>query len=66
MTSTSIRGNDLQFVNGIVVCGACAIDVPLDEVVVPEVTDRLIYLCGFECYARWREAAAGSYPSQSA
>jgi Domain of unknown function (DUF3330) len=43
-------------------CAVCAIEVPLDEAVVPEATDRLIYLCGFDCYARWRAAAAISFP----
>jgi hypothetical protein len=66
MMSTSIGPRDSELAKGIVVCAACAMEVPLDEAVVPEVTDRLIYLCGLECYARWRGAAAGSYPSQSA
>jgi hypothetical protein len=30
---------------------------------VPEVTDHLLYLCGFDCYARWRDAASTSLPS---
>jgi hypothetical protein len=66
MTATWIPPSDSQLIEGVVVCATCAAEVPLDEAVVPEVTDRLIYLCGLECYARWRVAAVGSYPSQSA
>ena len=43
-------------------CAVCAIEVPLDEAVVPEVADRLTYLCGFDCYARWRATAAIFFP----
>jgi hypothetical protein len=39
-------------------CAVCGIEVPFDEAVVPEVADQLTYLCGLECYARWRAAAA--------
>ena len=46
-------------------CAVCGIDVPLDEAVVPETIDQLTYLCGLECYARWRAIAAVSFPSLS-
>lgn len=46
-------------------CTVCGIEVPLDEAVVPEVSDQLTYLCGLDCYARWRAAAAISFPSLS-
>ena len=46
-------------------CVVCGIEVPLDEAVVPEATDQLTYLCGLDCYARWREIAAISFPSVS-
>ena len=65
MTSTSMNWRDSQYTGGIVECAACAVEVPLDEAVVPEATDRLIYLCGLECYASWIKGAIGSYPSQS-
>jgi hypothetical protein len=44
-------------------CAVCRIAIPLDEAVVPELADRLVYLCGLDCYARWREAAARSFAS---
>jgi len=44
-------------------CAVCGIEVPLDEVVVPEATDQLTYLCGLDCYARWRATAAIYFPS---
>ena len=44
-------------------CAVCGIEVPLDEAVVPEATDQLTYLCGLDCYARWRAIAAISFPS---
>ena len=46
-------------------CAVCAIEVPLDEAVVPEAADQLTYLCGLDCYARWRATAAISFPSLS-
>ena len=46
-------------------CAVCGIEVPLDEAVVPEATDQLTYLCGLDCYARWRAIAAISFPSVS-
>ena len=46
-------------------CAVCGIEVPLDEAVVPEATDQLIYLCGLDCYAHWRAAAALSVQSLS-
>ncbi len=42
-------------------CAVCGIEVPLDEAVVPEGADQLTYLCGFDCYARWRSIAAISF-----
>jgi hypothetical protein len=46
-------------------CAVYEIDVPLDEAVVPEATDQLTYLYGLDCYARWRAAAAITFPSLS-
>lgn len=43
-------------------CTVCRIEVPLDEAVVPEAVDQLTYLCGLDCYARWRAAAASAFP----
>jgi len=47
------------------VCAVCGIEVPLDEAVVPETMDELTYICGLDCYARWRATAAISFPSLS-
>jgi len=63
--STSMDLTDLQAPDVFVACAVCVIEVPLDEAIVPEVIDRLVYLYGFDCYARWRGAAAISYPSLS-
>ena len=38
-----------------VACAMCLQEVPISEAVVPEATDHLIYLCGLDCYQRWRE-----------
>ena len=46
-------------------CTMCGIEVPLDEAVVPEATDQLTYLCGLDCYARWRAISAICFPSLS-
>jgi Domain of unknown function (DUF3330) len=46
-------------------CAVCGIEVPLDEAVVPEAADQLTYICGLDCYARWRAIAAIAFPSVS-
>jgi len=56
---------DVLVVKVTVRCTVCGIDVPLDEAVVPEAIDQLTYLCGLDCYARWRATAAISFPSLS-
>ena len=61
--NTSTNSHDTQMPATLVRCVICAIEVPLDEAVVPEAADFLVYLCGFDCYARWRQAAATSFPS---
>jgi len=38
-------------------CTVCLQEVPLSEAVVPEATDYLIYLCGLDCYERWRDSS---------
>ena len=38
-----------------VTCAMCLQEVPISEAVVPEATDHLVYLCGLDCYQRWRE-----------
>ena len=48
---------DLREGQASLVCIACAVclkEVPISEAVVPEATDYLIYLCGLDCYQRWR------------
>jgi hypothetical protein len=61
---TSIDPRVAQTPGAPVKCAVCAIEVPLDEAVVPEVADRLVYLCGLDCYARWRVTALASFSSQ--
>jgi Domain of unknown function (DUF3330) len=58
----SIDSDDVPVLKAWIRCAVCAIEVPLDEALVPEPTDRLIHLCGLDCYARWRAAAAVSFP----
>ena len=38
-------------------CAVCQNEIPFSEVVVPEATDYLVYLCGLDCYHRWRESS---------
>ncbi len=38
-------------------CSTYSSAVPLDEVVVPEVTDYLMHYCGLACFSLWREVA---------
>ena len=61
MMNTPTNASEMQSL--FVTCVMCAVEVPLDEAVVPEVVDRLVYLCGLECYARWRGTAATSFPA---
>ena len=44
----------------------CGNEVPLDEAVVPEVVDRLVYLRGLDCYALWRATRVSSPPVANA
>jgi hypothetical protein len=60
--NTPMNFHDVQAPEAFVTCVVCAIEVPLDEAVVPEVVDQLVYLCGFDGYALWRGAAATSFP----
>lgn len=60
-----MNSDDVPILKALTRCAVCGIEVPLDEAVVPEPTDRLIHLCGLDCYARWRAAAAISFPSLS-
>ena len=60
------NSNDLELPSDFVTCVVCAIDVPLDEAIVPEVADCLVYLCGLDCYAQWRGRAAMSFPALEA
>ena len=63
MMNTSTYSNDPKPSPAFVTCVVCAIEVPLDEAIVPEVADCLVYLCGLDCYARWRDTAATSFPA---
>jgi hypothetical protein len=44
------------------VCAICRIQVPLDELLVPEMMDCLTWLCGVDCYAQALGDAVVSYP----
>ena len=57
------NSDDVGFPTASIRCAVCGIEVPLDEAVVPEAADQLTYLCGLDCYARWRSSAAVSFPS---
>ena len=35
-------------------CAVCEHEVPISEAVIPEATDYVVYLCGLDCYQRWR------------
>lgn len=61
--NTAMNSHDVQAPEAFTTCLIWEIEVPFDEAVVPEVTDRLVYLFGFDCYARWRGAAAISFRS---
>jgi hypothetical protein len=61
--NTFFNSHAVQAPEAFTTCVTWAIEVPLDEAVVPELTDQLVYLFGFDCYARWREAAATSFGS---
>ena len=63
MTTTSMNSNGPEPSAAFETCVVCAIEVPSDEVLVPEVADRLVYLCGLDCYARWRVAVSATFPT---
>jgi hypothetical protein len=44
------------------VCATCRIQVPLDELLVPEMMDCLTWLCGLDCYAQALGDAVVLYP----
>jgi hypothetical protein len=57
-----MRFNDMLGASDRVTCAVCFSPIPRDEAVIPEATDRLIHLCGLDCYARWRSTAR-DYPA---
>jgi hypothetical protein len=61
--NTRMNSQDVQAPEAFTTCVVCAIEVPLDEAVVPEVADQLLYFYGLDCYAIWRAAAATSFRS---
>ena len=61
--NTAMNSHDVQAPEAFTACFVCEIEIPLDEAVVPEVVDQLVYLCGLDCYARWRGTAAISFRS---
>jgi len=42
-----------------ITCAVCQHEVPISEAVVPEATDYVVYLCGLDCYQRWRGSTMG-------
>jgi len=40
-----------------ITCTVCQHEVPISEAVVPEATDYVVYLCGLDCYERWRKSS---------
>jgi len=38
-------------------CSVCEREVPVSEAAIPEATDYVVYLCGLDCYQRWRSGA---------
>jgi hypothetical protein len=38
-----------------ITCAVCLHEVPISEAIVPEATDYVVYLCGLDCYQRWRQ-----------
>jgi hypothetical protein len=36
-------------------CEICRKEVPASEAIVPEAIDYLLFFCGLDCYAQWRE-----------
>ena len=63
VVNTSTNAHDVQAPETFDPHVVCAIEVPLDEAIVPEVADQLVYLYGFDCYAHWRGVAATWFPS---
>jgi hypothetical protein len=63
MMNPFMTPEDAQSLDAFTTFVVCAVEVPLDEAVVPEVADQLLYIYGFDCYARWRQVAATSFPS---
>jgi Domain of unknown function (DUF3330) len=61
--NTSTNSHDAKEPKAFATCAVCRSGVPFDEAIVPETTDRLVYLCGVDCYASWRRVAAISFPS---
>ena len=37
-----------------VACEVCQKEVPRSEAVVPEATDYVLYVCGLDCYEKWK------------
>jgi hypothetical protein len=37
-----------------VACGVCLKEVPKSEAVSPEASDYVIYFCGLDCFATWK------------
>ena len=43
-----------------ITCAVCEHEVPVSEAVVPEASDYMVYLCGLDCYQRWRQSSDGA------
>ena len=36
-------------------CEVCLREIPVSEATTPEAVDYVMYFCGIECYAKWRQ-----------
>jgi hypothetical protein len=54
--ASPVNGGDGKAIAAIA-CRECAREVPASEAVIPEATDYVVYLCGVDCYQRWRSGA---------
>lgn len=41
--------------SGMVSCDICCLEVPISSAKTPESVDYVVYFCGLDCYAKWRQ-----------
>lgn len=57
-----MKADGMPGIHSMRTCEVCGTEMPLDEAIIPEASDYLIYLCGLECFARWRLGLRTRYP----